>query len=134
MIFIGNSFRELIQYKKNRILPSSTSTQLNSIQLKLRLRWSIFPLNPATHPATRPPNRNLLNFAQPQLNSSKFNSTQIWGWEGLYFHFIQSPTHPHILHLTQSTNHPPTRISLNFQFVLVSRTLISILILSKFKD
>ena len=36
-------------------------------------------------------------------------------------------THPHILHLTQSTNHPPTRNSLNFQFVLVSRTLIAIL-------
>ena len=46
--------------------------QLNSIQLKLRLRWSIFPLNPATHP----PSRNLLNF-EPQLNSSKFKSTQI---------------------------------------------------------
>ena len=36
-------------------------------------------------------------------------------------------THPHIQHLTRSTNHPPTRISLNFQFVLVSRTLIAIL-------
>ena len=41
-----------------------------------------------------PKNGNNLWFcqAQPQLNSTQFNSN--WGWDGLYFHLIQPPTHP----------------------------------------
>ena len=97
------------------LLPSSTSTQLNSIQLKLRLRWSIFPLNPATHPPTT---RNSLNsrfvsLSKLNLNSTQFNSN--WGWDGIYFHLIQPPTHP-----------PPTRNSLNCQFVSFSNTFLGI--------
>ena len=45
---LGGQLVTTLVVTKN-VLPRSTSTQLKSIQLKLRLRGSIFPLNPATH-------------------------------------------------------------------------------------
>ena len=45
---LGGQLVTTLVVTKN-VLPCSTSTQLKSIQLKLRLRGSIFPLNPATH-------------------------------------------------------------------------------------
>ena len=42
---------------KERFFYCQAQPQLNSTQLQLRLRWSIFPVNPATHPATHPPTR-----------------------------------------------------------------------------
>ena len=46
--------------------------QLNSTQLKLRLRWSLFPFDPATHPhtPTHPPTRRK-SFTHPCMTVSK---------------------------------------------------------------
>ena len=69
--------------------------QLNSTQsqVNLRLRWSLFPFDPATHPPTHPPAgkvsfslNSISTPAQPQLNliSTQLNvNSNYWAWHYL---------------------------------------------------